>query len=198
VTRPERWAPDEQLIPAFLANHKPEVPLSPADKCWVVAGLSRRNVTAEAIAELLNCSLRLVRTIRAEPMTQVCLFYMQESEAFDNELRLARSENSAVSHELAQTAAELKRVKTQLANLLGPRQFRCGHPINRYNVYEHNGRRYCRQCHCKHSAASRARKKTPALAGRAGVALTMVVNDAPTSNAHRRTTQRPAGGRPPR
>ena len=154
----ERWVPDEQLIPSYLTRRRPATPLSVADRAWVVAGLTLAGKTADDIAKRIGCSLRLVRTIRADPMTQICLFYQQESEAFKDELRLARSEISFAHRDLTDLHAELERTKQQLANLIGPPHFRCGHSTDRYNVYEHGGRRYCRTCHCRHSAQSRTRK----------------------------------------
>lgn len=156
MTDHDRWTPDDQLIPAYLEPPRRRLnPLSSADRAWVVAGLTLAGKTADDIAERLGCSLRLVRSIRADPMTQICLFYQQESAAFSDELRLTRSEATAMARELSATIAELTRTRTQLANLIGPPRFRCGHPTDRYNVYEHNGRRYCRTCHRRHSAASR-------------------------------------------
>ncbi|WP_237569284.1 NAD(P)H-dependent flavin oxidoreductase [Mycolicibacterium lacusdiani] len=41
------------------------------DRAWLVSGLTLRVLTAKDIAERLGCSLRLVRAIRAEPITHV-------------------------------------------------------------------------------------------------------------------------------
>jgi hypothetical protein len=160
VSSPERWVPDTQLIASFMTCRRPGIRLSAADRSWVVAGLTLAGKTADDIAERLGCSLRLVRSIRADPMTQVCLFYQQESGNFTDELRLAQSEVRSAEREREALLAELGRTKTQLNNLIGPRQFRCGHPIDRYNAYEWNGKRYCRTCHRKHSAASRNGRKS--------------------------------------
>ena len=75
MSAPTRWEPDEQLVPAVLASVRgySMAALSFPDRCWVVAGLTLAGLTAEEIAERLACSLRLVRSLRAEDMTQVCL-----------------------------------------------------------------------------------------------------------------------------
>jgi hypothetical protein len=166
VTCPDRWTPDTQLIASFLAmtRHRPTVTLSPADRAWVVAGLTLAGKKAEDIAERLGCSLRLVRAIRADPMTQVCLFYQQESETFADELRLAQSEVRIAERERQEILAELGRTKTQLNNLIGPRTFRCGHTADKYNTYmwkdpQGRTRIYCRKCHRGHSASSRSRAR---------------------------------------
>jgi hypothetical protein len=156
-----RWTPDEQLIPAFLAGRKPTMALSPADRAWVVAGMTLAGKKAEDIADQVGCSLRLVRKIWADPMAQLCAFYQLQTTTFTDEIRLARSELAVMVRNAMEIQAELDRTKTHLANLIGPKRFRCGHATDRYNVYECNGKRYCRTCHRQHSANSAARKKTP-------------------------------------
>lgn len=160
----ERWSPDDQLIASFLTGRRPPLELSPADRAWVVAGLTLAGKTAEDIAARLNCSLRLVRTIRADPMTQLCVFYQQESAAFGNELRLMRAEMITCAQNARALEAEVVRLRARLFQALGPPKFRCGHSTDRYNVYERKGKRYCRTCHRKHSAASSKRKAAAASA----------------------------------
>lgn len=166
MTAPDRWEPDVQLVASLLAGPRPELKLHPADRCWAVAGLTLAGRTAEDIAERIGRSLRLVRTIRAEPMTQLCMFYMQESEAFASESRLARSEYQLLGETLNATEAELTRTKEKLRNLItnrtpldGSATFpKCQHPMDRYNTYEHRGKRFCRTCH-REGAAERRRNK---------------------------------------
>lgn len=116
----------------------------------------------------LGCSLRLVRTIRSEPLTQVCMFYQREVAAFEDELRLAGSDHRSLAEQLAVTEAELDRVKSQLARFIGRVAFpKCGHPMDRYNTYEwtdSKGRtkRSCRRCHRERMAETRKTgKNTP-------------------------------------
>jgi hypothetical protein len=164
LTTTDRWEPDTQLIASYLANARPEIKLSTSDRSWVVAGLTLAGKTAEDIAERLGCSLRLVRTIRADPMTQVCLFYQREVETFEAEMRIAISERKNAALLLEETQQELTRVKTQLGNLIANRRPldkvgsfpRCGHPMDRYNTYEHGGKRFCRTCHREREKNRRA------------------------------------------
>lgn len=152
MTTPERWRPDDQLIPAFLAGRRPEGKIADEDKSWVVAGLSLAGKKAEDIAALMGCSLRQVRLIRAQPMTQVCRFYQTESKTFADELRLAQAEITASHRNAVLLQTELARIRTRLNKLIGKSTLRCGHPNDRGNVYEHRGKRYCRTCRRKHSA----------------------------------------------
>jgi hypothetical protein len=92
--------------------------LTAPDRAWVVAGLTLANLTAKDIAERLHCSLRLVRSIRAEPITQMAVVMQTESRNFADELRLERSEHQVTRQQLAETQAERDRLKRQLDNLL--------------------------------------------------------------------------------
>lgn len=168
----ERWVPDEQLIPRYLAPPPyPTGKLTTADRCWVVAGLTLADRTAEDIAERLGCSLRLVRTIRADPMTQVCVFYQTEVSTFEAELRMANSDHRNLAAQLNETEAELARAKRQLARLINPAAagevfMRCGHEKTRYNVYEWTDSRgkvkqACRTCHAKRESDRRASRQAP-------------------------------------
>lgn len=134
------------------------------DRCWVVAGLTLAGLTAKDISERLGCSLRLVRSIRAEDMTQVCLLAQKESTNFANELRLTRTEHQATFNQLAETSAEVVRLKLQIGRLLdakitGGETCSRGHQMDRYNTYIHNGKRFCRQCHRDRQAAYRNVKR---------------------------------------
>lgn len=187
-----RWAPDEQLVPAILASGKRVdgmKQLDGPDRCWVVAGLTVAGLTAEDIADRLDCSLRLVRSIRAEDMTQVCVIMARESRNFADELRLARADAKAKTQELDETNAELVRTKGQLSRLIdaqivGARLCgKCGTPMVGYNVYVHKktGKEYCRECHRRRQQNYRDERKIgPAQIDGGGLAgkltLTVAVN----------------------
>lgn len=74
-----KWEPDPHLIDAANQGRLRMADLSLADRSWVVAGLQAGGLTAGETAMRLRCSLRLIRTIRADPMTSVCLFAMEQS-----------------------------------------------------------------------------------------------------------------------
>lgn len=148
--------------------------LSGPDRSWLVAGLTLAGLTAKEIAARLSCSLRLVRTIRAEEMTQVCyLAQKRESEL----LELARAADHAqrfAAHELSSTKAQLARTRFQLdqiidAHIVGDLETfpRCGHPKVPYNVYRYVDRSgaaprvrlSCRHCNRDRVAAHREKRR---------------------------------------
>lgn len=147
--------PDEQLVPAVLAGTSRKMSqLCSSDRSWVVAGLTLAGLTAEDIADRLSCSLRLVRSIRAEDMTQVCVQMQSETDNFANELRLSRASNAAQTARIAELSSELDRVKAKLCRVLDAHMGvkkcgRCETPMTGYNVYTHDatGKDFCRECH---------------------------------------------------
>jgi hypothetical protein len=164
--RVQRWEPDDQLVAAILAGSpRTMADLSGPDRCWLVAGLTLARLTAEDIADRMRCSLRLVRTIRAEDMTQVCLRMQQETEHFTDELRLARSEHRAALAALESMTVERDRLRDRLDRLLdahivgAPPCPRCGTPVAGYNAYTWRERTFCRECHRRRNLAYRARSK---------------------------------------
>lgn len=149
--------------------------LRDADRSWVVAGLTLAGLTAEDIADRLSCSLRLVRSVRAADMTQLCLILQRESRNFAQELRLAQSELAQSLRDLATMTDERDRVKGQLdrvidARLVGAPVNVCNqsHLMTDWNVYvDQRGRRWCRECHA-------LRQRDYRLARKLGVAPRLV------------------------
>jgi len=127
--------------------------LSGPDRSWLVAGLTLAGLTAQAIADRLSCSLRLVRTIRAEDMTQVCLIAQSREAALHDEMRKMELEYRLARLGMDAKEAENNRLRMQLDQIIdahsagGMSTFRrCGHPKVRYNVYRYRDREYCREC----------------------------------------------------
>ena len=161
-----RWAPDDQLVPAILAGSCRKISsLGDSDRSWAVAGLVRAGLTAEDIADRMGCSLRMIRTIRAQDMTQVCLYLQKESAAFADECSAAGSEIRGLRAELSRVRDDHRRVRERLdrvldAHLAGvPLCRRCQTPMQGYNLYEHNGKRFCRECHRLRQSEYRARTR---------------------------------------
>lgn len=161
-----RWEPDLQLIPAVLAGGGRKMSqLDTPDRCWVVAGLTVAGLTAEEIADRLDCSLRLVRSIRAEDMTAVCTYVQTESKNFTDELRLSVSQARQTATRLSQVEAELARTKGKLdrmidAHIVGAKCCpKCSTPMTGYNLYVWNGKDYCRECHRQRSKLHRDRRR---------------------------------------
>lgn len=138
--------------------------MSAPDRCWLVAGLTLAGVTAQDIADRLSCSLRLVRTIRAEDMTQVCFLAQQREAALADEVRKTELAQRLTARELAKANADMDRLRLQLDQIIDAHMAgtlsvfpRCGHPKVPYNVYKHTDRsgpapkvrEYCRECRGK-------------------------------------------------
>lgn len=68
------WQPDCNLVDHVRVCKVDITILSGPDRAWVVAGLTALGWTAEDTATQLQCSLRLIRQIRAEPMTIVATY----------------------------------------------------------------------------------------------------------------------------
>jgi len=165
MSAPTRWEPDDQLVPAVLASVRAYrmSALAHPDRCWVVAGLTLAGLTAEDIAERLACSLRLVRALRADDMTQVCLRIQRETHAFRDELRLLDTERRALRVALDARTVECDHLRAQVRRLIAPPEGpRCGrgHEMTKYNTYERGGRRWCRECHRERQALYRAARRT--------------------------------------
>jgi len=160
------WEPDDQLVPAALALKCSMSALSGPDRCWVVAGLTLAGLTGDEIAERLSCSERTVRTVRAEPMTRVCLWAQREAETFTDELRLSRSEHRMARFALTAAEGEAARLRAQIGRLIDVRPAavcaRAHDMTDPYNRYERSGRTWCRACHRERQAAYRARRRMAA------------------------------------
>lgn len=140
--------------------------LSDPDRAWLVAGLTLAGMTAEEIAERTKCSRRLVMSIRAEDMTQVCKVAQQQTGEIGEELSTERCQHSLTRRELSESRAEAERLRVQLDQIIDAYMagtldvFRkCGHPRVRYNTYEHGGRQWCRECARDRKAKRRAELK---------------------------------------
>ena len=174
-----RWQPDLQLVPAMLV-----VPRWPKrlteyeepDRCWIVAGLTLADWSAEEIVHRIGGSIRLIRDIRSKPMTSLCTLMHEEMEKLTKELRLSEIDRAATEHELAQTTREAERLRLQRDQVIEKRKagkpvdvFPCGHSKSSWNLYRQtgtrsNGRKFTRECcrECANTRASqyRARHKT--------------------------------------
>lgn len=162
----QRWTPDEQLVPAVLAGSSARrmADLCDADRSWAVAGMSAAGCTAEEIAYRLGCSLRLVRTIRAAPMTRVCTYALTETRNFTDELRLRDSALAGLRAQLSAAADESAALRVQRDNLIEAAAARstvcgrCGTALCGYNLYENGGKRYCRACGRRRAQEARDRR----------------------------------------
>lgn len=100
----EPWEPDPHLIPAATDGRLHATKMSEPDRAYVVAVLTRRGESADRIADRLHCSARLVKRIRAEPLTQ----QIRRAEHAEEQLKAAVSR--------AESCTELRHREQQLAD----------------------------------------------------------------------------------
>lgn len=93
--------------------------LSGPDRSWIVASLTVQGWTVAAIADRLKCSLRLVQTIKTEPMTRVALYALEIAHELANEraLRLRDAAGAAAQTMIQQQT--ISRLSGQRDALLG-------------------------------------------------------------------------------
>lgn len=161
----QRWAPDEQLVAAVRSGSVQQMSqLGRADRAWLVAGLTVAGWSAEHIAARCSCSLRLIRSIRADPMTSVCERLASEAEHFADELRLVTGEMSRLAVEHRALIVERARLQRLIARYTAaadgwPLCSKELHPMTPYNTYRNGARSWCRECHRERQARYRARAR---------------------------------------
>jgi len=161
----QRWVPDEQLIASVLGSPRAFRRMSElggADRAWLVAGLTLAGLTAGEIASRLSCSVRLVKSVRAEDMAAVSVWCQGRVGGLESELRGERVAHSGSRLELGRLGREVLRLRRQVDELVDALAVgrvdvcRRGHPLVPYNVYRRGGRRVCRTCHRVRQAGYRA------------------------------------------
>lgn len=105
------WEPDAHLVSAALDGRVQVKKLDAFDRAWVIAGLFRAGLTAEAIAEKCSCSLRLVFQIKAEPMTVAFLYVIDELEKRDAVILDQRAKISLLRSQLVTAEMDADRYK---------------------------------------------------------------------------------------
>lgn len=118
MTSPRGWIPDENLISSGRCGALDVRLLSGPDRAWVVAGLAADGVTAEETAALLSCSLRLVRQIRAEPMTVVATYAMRVRLDLERSEQARKTDARSHAFAMADATANAERYKLQRDQLL--------------------------------------------------------------------------------
>lgn len=160
-----RWVPDEQLIASVLGSPRAFRGMSElglADRAWLVAGLTLAGLTAGEIASRLSCSVRLVKSVRADPVAGVAVWCLGRVGGLESELRVERVGHSGSRAELGRVRGEVLRLRRQVDELVDALAVgrvdvcRRGHPLVPYNTYRRGGRRVCRTCHRERQAGYRA------------------------------------------
>jgi hypothetical protein len=92
--------------------------LSGPDRSWIVASLTAQGWTVAAIADRLRCSLRLVQTIKTEPMTRVALYALEIARELANERALRQLDAAAAASRAAAHQQMISRLSGQRDALL--------------------------------------------------------------------------------
>ena len=74
------WAPDDSLVEKVRLIGHPMAEVSRcsnADRVWAVVSLSALGWTAQEIADRMECSLRLIRNIKAEHAAELAAYALQ-------------------------------------------------------------------------------------------------------------------------
>lgn len=114
-----RWQPDEALVLTVRTRCLEMKELSGPDRSWVVASLTVQGWTVAAIADRLKCSLRLVQTIKTEPMTRVALYALEIAHELANERALRHRDAVAALTQTAVQQQTIARLSNQRDALLG-------------------------------------------------------------------------------
>ena len=116
---PERWQPDPALVFTVRTRSIPIADLTGMDRSWVVAALTVEGWTVASIAARLQCSLRLVQQIKAEPMTKVALYALTLQRSLTETQGLRHLENRLASQEIAARDVRVLKLARQRDVLLG-------------------------------------------------------------------------------
>jgi hypothetical protein len=115
------WIPDVNMISIAASGRYDIRDLTGPDRAWVVAGLCARGLTADESAKLLHCSLRLIRQIRAEPMTRVAYYAIelaQQMEQREHDHQVELEEAAMQVYHAERNASLRKRQRDDLIDAL--------------------------------------------------------------------------------
>lgn len=116
----EPWRPDDALVHTVRTRCLPISTLSGPDRSWVVASLTVQGWTVRDIAERLQCSLRLIQMVKAEPMTRVSVYALELSAELTALGSLRQLETLAHLQRLAALEADVERLRRQRDALINP------------------------------------------------------------------------------
>lgn len=91
----QAWNPDPMVTESVIDGRRDYYNLGVEDRRWVVADLTHRGYSAARIGEWLGCSMRQVKRLRAELVTQVMMALVdqvREAEAAHRSAAALRSE----------------------------------------------------------------------------------------------------------
>jgi hypothetical protein len=115
---PGCWEPDNALVFAVRGRSVPIKGMSDMDRAWIVAALTVDGWTVSAIAGRLDCSLRLVQQIKAEPITKVALYAIKLQREVTSCRSLRNLESRTAAQEIASRDDRIEKLITQRDRLL--------------------------------------------------------------------------------
>ncbi len=104
------WEPDEQVVDAVLDGRATLETRADEDRAVVVATLSERGESVEQIADRLSCCTRVVKRLRAAPLTRTLVRAMraeQAQAAAESKARRTAGADSVVAAEQARRISQL-------------------------------------------------------------------------------------------
>ena len=104
------WEPDPQVVDAVLDGRAWLDTLDDEDRAVVVATLSERGESVEQIADRLRCCTRVVKRLRAAPLTRTLVRAMRAEQAqaeAESKARRAAGADQAVAGEQARRIQQL-------------------------------------------------------------------------------------------
>lgn len=112
------WEPDEQVVDAVLDGRAALDTLEDADRCVVVATLSERGESVEQIADRLDCCTRVVKRLRAAPLTRTLVRAMRAETAREKAESKARRASAADQGVAAEQARRITQLSGQVDALV--------------------------------------------------------------------------------
>lgn len=116
----EPWRPDDALVHTVRTRCLPISTLSGPDRSWVVASLTVQGWTVRDIAERLQCSLRLIQMVKAEPMTRVSVYALELAAELTVLGSLRQLESLAAVQRVSALEADVERLRRQRDALINP------------------------------------------------------------------------------
>lgn len=112
------WEPDEQVVDAVLDGRATLDTLADEDRCVVVATLSERGESVEQIADRLRCCTRVVKRLRAAPLTRTLVRAMRAEQAQAAAESRARRTAGVDSTLAAEQARRIRQLDAQVDTLV--------------------------------------------------------------------------------
>lgn len=114
---PNAWQPDWHLIDAFEAGRIRLADLTREDRAVLVATLTHSGRSVDQIADRLNCCTRVVKRIRADPLTPTLARLLEAEQRADDAERRAHHQAAVHARTTTELEAERDRYRRQAHDL---------------------------------------------------------------------------------